>query len=405
MRVLVLQQPSSVAPFEAWLQEAAPDVEVRLISGAGTERADDTIAPGVRRELLDDYHAPETTRRIFEVCAEWRPDVIFSNAEADVLRAAEARTLFGIEGTTSSAAVLYRDKVLMKQLFEGISVDGVEIAPVPYRAPTSGADVLAACEELGPVVLKPRDGAGSVSVQVLRTPDEAAGLLAAQPALLFELHRSRLILERFIEGAVYHVDILVRDGAPILISPSRYLHPPHLFARYNVGSVMVDTEGPHSADYRFLRRYAEALTARVGKAHRPNILHLEMYRTPQGRFLAGEVACRGGGALIKESMRHTYGVDQAWAACLLSAGLLREHTYLERTAEQSGWILETAARLTHDRSAPPPWLALARDAPRPDTPTSSMDAGRRFVVTGGSRAEVEERLAGLHVERDPRTGE
>ncbi|MFI2615964.1 acetyl-CoA carboxylase biotin carboxylase subunit family protein [Streptomyces sp. NPDC018584] len=393
MRVLVLQQPSSVAPFESWLQEAAPDVEVRMITGAGTARPDDSVARGVRREVLDDYHAPATTRRVHEVCAEWKPDVIFSNAEADVLRAAEARTLFGIEGTTSSAAVLYRDKVLMKKLFAGIRVDGTEVPAVEYRAPSSGEEVLAACEEWGPVVLKPRDGSGSVSVLVLDTPAEAVERLAERPELLTELHRSQLILERFVEGDVYHVDILVRDGAPILVSPSRYLHPPHLFARHNVGSVMVDADSP---DHRFLRRYAEELTARVGAAHRPNILHLELYRTPDGRFLAGEIACRGGGALVKESMRHTYGVDQAWAACLLSAGLLRGTTYLERVGPQSGWLLETAAPLEYDAAAPPAWVALAKGTRRSDTASSSVDAGLSFVVEGANRAEIEARMESLH---------
>ncbi len=393
MRVLVLQQPSSVAPFETWLQEVAPGIDVRLISGSGTARADDDIARGVRREVLEDYHSPATTRRIFEVCAEWRPDVVFSNAEADVLRAAEARTLFGIEGMLSSAAVLYRDKLLMKQLFDGIEVDDAEVPAVPHRLPSSGEDVLTACAGLGPVVLKPRDGSGAMGVQTLASPAQAVERLAAQPEVLTALHCSQLILEPFVEGDVYHVDILVRDGAPILVSPSRYLHPPHLFTRHNTGSVMVDAD---SSEYVFLRRYAEALTAKVGKAHRPNILHLEMYRTPDGRFLAGEVACRGGGGLIKESMRHTYGVDQARAACLLSAGLLCEDTFLERIGPQSGWILETAVPLGYDRSAPPSWLAYTKEAPRPGTPSSSGDAGLRCVVEGGSRKEIEERMAALH---------
>lgn len=375
------------------MREAAPGVEVRLISGAGTGRADSDIGPGVHREVLDDYHSTATTRRVFEVCAEWRPDRIFSNAEADVLRAGEARTLFGIEGMPSSAAVRYRDKVLMKQLFEGITVDGVEIPAVPHRLPTSGEDVLAACAELGTVVLKPRDGSGAAGVQVLATPAEVRERLGARPELLTALHRSELILEPFVEGDVYHVDILVRDGAPILISPSRYLCPPHLFTTYNTGSVMTD-EG--SAEHVFLRRFAEALTAKVGKAHRPDILHLEMFRTPDGRFLAGEVASRGGGGLIKESMRHTYGVDQAQAACLLSAGLLPEATFHDRIGPQSGWILETARPLGYDRSAPPSWLPYTKEVARPDRPSSSVDAGLRCVVEGGSRREIEQRMDSLH---------
>ncbi|MFI5083573.1 MAG: hypothetical protein ACHQCE_21070, partial [Streptosporangiales bacterium] len=62
---------------------------------------------------------------------------------------------------------------------------------------------------------------------------------------------------------------------------------------------------------------------RDGK-HHVSALHLEFYRTSDGEFQAGEVACRSGGGLIKETIRRTYGIDQAWATALLGVGLLPE---------------------------------------------------------------------------------
>ncbi|MBT0773340.1 ATP-grasp domain-containing protein [Kineosporia sp. J2-2] len=394
MRVLVLQQPNSVAPFESWLMEAAPGVEVRIITGAATVRPDSAIAPGVRRDVLADYHAPETTRHLFQVCAEWAPQAVFSNSEADVMRAAEARTLFGIPGTGSASAVLFRDKVLMKQLFAGLTVQGTEVAAVEHRVPTSGADVLAACDELGPVVLKPRDGSGSVSVQTLSDRAQAAAWLAAEPEVLKRLHASQLILERFVEGDVYHVDMLARDGAPIMISTSRYLHPPHHFARHNLASVMLDED---SEDHRFLVAYGQALTARAATAHGATIMHLEMFRTPQGEFVAGEVACRGSGGLVKESILHTYGIDQARAACLLGAGLLPGETYLRRIRQQSGRLLETGPRLGYDRAARPSWLVTVSESERPGEASSSVDARLQVVVEGENESEIEKRMASLHL--------
>jgi biotin carboxylase len=392
MRVLVLQQPSSVAPFESWLREASGGVEVRIVTGKGTARADDSVAPGVVREVLGDYRADTTTRRIFEICAEWRPDVVFSNAEADVLRAAEARTLFGIPGMKSSSAVLFRDKVLMKRLFAGLSVE-----PVAYRVPTSAVDVLSACAELGPVVLKPRDGAGAVGVEVFRSPDEAGRRLAAKPELLDLLHRSRLILEVFTEGDVYHVDILVRDGKPILVSPSRYLIQPHRYAERNLASAMTDE---NAEDHKILTAYAEELTAAIAPEHQPHIMHLEVYRTPDGTFRAGEIACRGGGALIKESMLHTYGVDQARASCLLHAGLLPDATYRRRVGPQSGWALETGIPFRFDPSTVPGWIPVWRGAPRTKPPTESVDAGWQVVVEGTDQSDIAARIDSL--DRGPR---
>ncbi|HEV2371157.1 MAG TPA: hypothetical protein VGS19_03215 [Streptosporangiaceae bacterium] len=387
MRILVLQQPHSVAPFERWLHEASADVEVRIVTGEGTARADETIAPGVRRDVFGDYESDATTRQVFELCAQWRPEVVFSNSEADVLRAAEARVLFGIGGMTSASAVLFRDKVAMKQLFSGLPA---QVAP--YRVPTSAEEVIDACDELGMVVVKPRDGAGSAGVQVFGTPEEASRFLATNPGLLGPLHRSQLILEKFVHGDVYHVDILVRDGEPILVSPSKYLAPPHLFRQVNVGAVMTDVS---SADHGFLAAYARGLVRQVA-VHQPNILHLEMYRTPGGEFVAGEVACRGGGGLIKESMKHTYGVDQAWAACLLAAGLLPERTFLRRTGQQSGYILETAHELALDPVAPPEWVALCRRKERPGTPGTSCDAGTQLVVAGDSHDQILGRMTALN---------
>jgi hypothetical protein len=390
MRVLVLQRPASAAPFEHWLREAGDDIEVRIVTGVDTVRGDESIAPGTRREILDDYEAEATTKRIIEISAEWRPDVVFSNAESDVLRAAETRTLLGIPGMKSSSAILFRDKVLMKRLFRGLSIE-----PVEHRVPASVSDVLDACVELGPVVLKPRDGAGSVGVHVLATPAEVIEHFTIQPGLLGPLHQSRLIAEPFVAGDVYHVDVLVRDTEPILVSPSKYLAPPHLFREKNVGSVMTDVS---SDDHRILVGYAEELTAGIAAEHQPHIMHLEVYKTPGGRFLAGEVACRGGGGLIKESMRHTYGVDQAWATCLLSAGLLPRRTYRERIGPQTGWVLETAVPLNLDLNAPPEWVRVWESKTRPEASRSSVDAGIQVTVEGDSHAQIVDRIATLHAD-------
>jgi len=387
MRVLVLQKPTSGARFEAWLREAAAGVEVRIVTGRDTVRADEDIAAGVPRTIVDDYQSDATMRLILGMCADWRPDFVFSNAEADVLRAAAARSLFDIPGMKSSSAILFRDKALMKRLFDGLS-----IGPVPYRVPTSVEDVLDGCDELGPVVLKPRDGAGSVGVHVLATAAEAAQRLRAYPELLAALHQSRLLLEAFVEGDVYHVDILVRDGAPILVSPSRYLAPPHLFAEENTRSVMLDVDSP---DYRVLVDYAEELTAKVAE-HEPNIMHLEVYRTRDGQFLAGEVACRGGGGLIKETLIHTYGVDQAQACCLLNARLLPRQTFRKRIRPQSGWVLETGVGLALDPVSPPAWVLAVKGGKRRAAASSSTDAGLQLAVEGDSYAQVRQRIEDLH---------
>ncbi|GAA2415186.1 hypothetical protein GCM10010433_12750 [Streptomyces pulveraceus] len=102
-----------------------------------------------------------------------RPDRVRVNSGDDVLRAAEARSLFGIPGTGSAPALRFRDKVVMKQPFHGPPVSAVAYLRCAARPEVRcSADLHAAREELGTVVVRPRDGAGSAGVRVL--PDARA---------------------------------------------------------------------------------------------------------------------------------------------------------------------------------------------------------------------------------------
>jgi biotin carboxylase len=388
VRVLVLQKPRSSDPFDVWLRAASDDVEVKIVTGANTVRGREPVEPGTSRELLADYDGDAATGRIHEICEEWRPDVVFADAESDVLRAAEARTLFGIPGMRSSAAVLYRDKVLMKQLFAGLSIEAVD-----YRVPSNADDLLAACAKLGPVVLKPRDGGGSLGVHVFRTPGDARLALAAAPALLAELHRSRLILEPFVHGDEYHVDIVLRGGTPILISVSKYVAPPHCYRTHNRGSIMLD---PGSPERGTLVRYGEEIVASMPAQLRPIALHLEVFKSAGGDFRAGEIACRGGGALIKDCIKHTYGVDPAWAACMLETGLMPDdRTYLDPTGPLSGYLMETSVPLCFDLDDPPSWMPKLKIEAR--KPTDLLDARyRKLVIEGDSHAQIEARMRTLY---------
>jgi hypothetical protein len=129
MHIVVLQRPDSVAPYDRWILEAAPAARITIVSDHTTARPDTDFCPGVRRMMVANYGTPEALTEFFKLCAEDRPDRIFVNTEDDVLPAAEARTIFDIDGQRSDIALLFRDKVRMKSLFRGASVPAV-----PYPA-------------------------------------------------------------------------------------------------------------------------------------------------------------------------------------------------------------------------------------------------------------------------------
>ncbi|WP_406160469.1 ATP-grasp domain-containing protein [Streptomyces sp. NBC_00882] len=385
-----MQRPHSAAEYDRWLRAADPDVRITLLTSADTVRRSEALVAGARRIVVDDYESPLATAELFRLCDADRPDRIFVNSEDDVLRAAEARALFGIPGPDPSLALRFRDKIAMKQLFEGLPV-----SPVPYREVRCSSDLSAAQEELGAVVVKPRDGAGSAGVRVLSDGQAVRRACLDDPGLLTALHSGGLMAEQYIEGTVYHVDVLVDGGSVLMVSPSRYLDPPHLFRTHNLGSVMLDVGSPRA---KLLTDAAERFVARLPEGHGTHVLHMEFLEDRSGAFFAGEVACRTGGALIKNSVRHTYGIDLSKAACLLAAGLWTGPEVRSSGAARTGWLLWTGGTRPRPPAGRPDWLVEfteAAEAEHERAPIDAVDGKARVLVEGADEEEAEERMRSL----------
>lgn len=387
MHILILQRPHSAARYDHWIRAADPQARITLLTSADTDRPAGDLAEGVHRVVVDDYASPAATAELLRLCASDRPDRIFVNSEDDVLRAAEARTLFGIDGTGSELALMFRDKVAMKRLF-----DGLPVPAVPHREVRCGADLYAAQEDLGTIVVKPRDGAGAIGVRVLADGQAIRQACLDDPDLLGALHGGGLMAERYVEGTVYHVDVLVDGARTLLVSPSRYLSPPHRFRTDNLASVMLDTGSPRA---KLLIDTAERFVANLPEGHGVHALHLEFLEDTSGAFFAGEVACRVGGALIKNGVHHTYGVDLSLASCLLSAGLWTTPVEPDRVAAPTGWLLWTGGPQPSAPTDRPEWLVEYSASERRDAPVTSVDGKIRFLVEGADEDQIEHRLRAL----------
>jgi hypothetical protein len=387
MHVVVLQRPGSTAACDRWIGQAAPDARVTVVSARDTVRADADLGPGVRRVLVDDYDSDAVLGELFRICREDRPDRLFANAEEDVLRAAEVRTLFDIEGQRSASALAFRDKIAMKALFAGLATPAVA-----HRTVGCLEDVFAARREFGTVVVKPRDGAGAVQVRIFRDDDEIRRAGVAEPAWVTSVHTGRLMAERYVAGAVYHVDVVVDGSTALLVSASRYSCPPHRYATDNLGSIMLDGASPAR---RLLTGAARDFVRRLPAGHGVSILHLEFLEDSSGRFFAGEVACRSGGALIKNSIRYTYGVDTSRLACLIAVGLRRDTRELLPVAAHTGWLLWTGGRRPAVPAEHPDWLVEHDVSDRRGTAISSVDGKAAFLVRGADEQQIAGRFAEL----------
>ena len=151
-----------------------------------------------------------------------------------------------------------------------------------------------------------------MGVHVLTSESEAHPLLAGDPELVEALLEDRLMAEARQGGSVYQIDIALKAGRPLLVSPSVYLDPPHTFARKNVASVMLDVG---SILYESLHALATTFVSALPQDHGASLLHLEVYANGEG-YLAGEVACRlGGGWSRTRSGTPTAWICPGWAIC------------------------------------------------------------------------------------------
>lgn len=386
-RILMLQQPSSTSPVDRWLADADPSLDIRMISGAGTKRPDSDLASVTKRVLAQTYASAEVIDAAYELCAGWRPDRVLSNAEADVMRAAELRWALNVPGLRPQLAVKFRDKIAMKDLFRAAG-----LATAPAVAVQCAADVESFIARAGTTVLKPRRGMAAAGVHVLDSVQSLRRALRSDPSIYDQLLRLELMAEQFVAGDVFHVDATVAGAELAQFHASRYDRPPHLFAERNLVSVLLD-EG--SADLARLREATIALVAALGPNSGVHVLHFEVYRTAEGEYIAGEVACRLGGGLIKAAIKAAAGLDMSRETYLLSAGLPgRTAPGSRRTG--AGFVLFTASPAP-EFDADCEWLrdCFRHEAMVGRTAAHSVDASGGAVVLGADAADVLARIRAL----------
>jgi hypothetical protein len=116
-----------------------------------------------------------------------------------------------------------------------------------------------------------------------------------------------------------HVDGVVIDGRPVLMWASQYLYALSTYKTDRNGrfDVTLDPDDP-------LARRLLALTERVIDAlpsPRDFAFHAEVFRTPDDRLVLCEIACRMGGASIRDMGRTLFGVDPLPCSVRAQVGL------------------------------------------------------------------------------------
>ena len=250
------------------------------------------------------FKQPDITYAVSYLARTRKLDRIIALDDFDVETVADLREHLRIPGMGGSTARYFRDKLAMRVQArdEGI--------PVPDFVHVLNYDDLREymARVPGPWVLKPRSEASSMGIRKVNQADELWPLLE-------ELgdRQTFYVLEKFVPGAVFHVDSIVWDKQVIFTVCSQYGQPP--MAVYQGGGVFISSNlAYHTPEEQALQALNREVIATMGMVR--GVTHAEFIRADaDGTFHFLEIAARVGGANIDLMLEHATGINlwREWA--------------------------------------------------------------------------------------------
>jgi pimeloyl-ACP methyl ester carboxylesterase len=302
-------------------------------------------------------------------------------SEGLLLPAARLRDELGLPGPSEHQVLKYRDKVLMK---EHLRAQGVR---VPDFAPFTEDAALRLLRRHGAVVAKPRRGESSGGVVFLNGEEEVRRFAAeslADP-------RSYEVEER-IEGRLYHIDSVVRDG--VALAATAGLSVDDTTSYLSLRPYRDVAIGPGALLDRLLEFNDKVLAC---YADFSGVTHHEVYLTDR-EICFGEIGGRpGGGGVIPGFLSRTgVNLDEA---CIRSQIGARIPEPAPPAPHLTGYAMVYAAPglLTQDLELPPvPWIIDAqwrfRGGDMMPRPTGWNQAAAMVTVRGEAEDEVLRRV-------------
>jgi biotin carboxylase len=195
--ILIIEEPDVVRKREVWAKMADAEVACELVEWP--------------------YQLPGAADEFFNAHPELHPAAVTPMGEYGTPFAARLAERYGLPGAGFGAALLLRDKALLRKVTSAAGIANPEWATV--TAPGEVRDFMAA--HPGPVVLKPANRQGSVGTKVLHGADEVdrawAECLVHDEGVMvpdrpMPLH---MLVERYVNGREFSVETLFDRGRPV----------------------------------------------------------------------------------------------------------------------------------------------------------------------------------------------
>jgi hypothetical protein len=302
--------------------------------------------------------------------------------ERFLLPAAQLREALGIPGTGVAQTLLFRDKVTMKEHLREQRVE------VPDFAPFSHDAALALLNKHSKVIVKPRLGAGSSEIHLIREPAELDGFVRDHADRLAEFE-----VEEFVEGQLYHVDSVVQDSRVTAAVAGRYVDSTASYLELRPCRDVAVPDGPVLETLlAFNQRVLSTYPGFTGVAHH------EVFLSPSGPVFC-EIACRaGGGGIIAGFLSRTgTNLDEAMVRAQVYGRVPDVTAPAPHLTGFTALYGEPGRVLSTPVAPAEPWVTeaqiLVRQGDLLPAPTRYSDAAAIVSVRGDCEQEVLARLA------------
>ncbi|HSK71629.1 MAG TPA: ATP-grasp domain-containing protein [Pyrinomonadaceae bacterium] len=254
---------------------------------------------------LEDY-----IRAVTNILGSRPIDRVVGLDEFDVLTAAKAREHLQLGGMTGSHALRFRDKLAMRNIACSSGV------PCPkYAGIFNPEEINDFLEKVpAPWIVKPRTEVSAFGIKKCETKEQVWEVLNnLDKRNTWRDHPSQYLIEKFIEGKVFHVDSVVENGKVVVAGVSEYGTPPFKVSHY--GGIFTSSIVPYKSKER---KELEKLNKKLLNAfkYERGVAHAEFLQSEEdGKYYLLEVACRVGGAYIASVLEQACGFNlwREWA--------------------------------------------------------------------------------------------
>lgn len=262
------------------------------------------------RTVENDAGALDYVRAVTNIAGSHKIDRVVGLDEFDVLTAAMIREHLNLPGMSRSHALRFRDKLTMRDIAFKAGIPCPEFVSAFNMRRIE--EFLAAVPT--PLIVKPRHEVSAFGIRKCETPAQVWDVLIdLDRRNNWRDHPSQFLIERFIEGRVYHVDSVVANGKVAASGVSEYGTTP--FDVSHRGGVFTSSIVSYRARER---KPLEKLNEQLLDAFKydQGVSHAEFLKSDaDGKFYLLEVACRVGGAYIANVLEHAcnFNLWREWA--------------------------------------------------------------------------------------------